>query len=178
MKRQKLKRILATVLAVALIGTSVPLDAWASESTKAVDEEEQLVTETETTQSEEEQVVKETDTEQNETDTENESESGNIIDSGTCGESVTWTLTEDGTLTVSGTGTIPNTVKEDILEWDAYREQIKKIVVEDGITDIGAYAFDGMIAVEEIEVAGSVNYVRDYAFEVSGSFIKGKESIQ
>ena len=55
-------------------------------------------------------------------------------------DNLTWTLTADGTMTISGTGPMrdyfhdsPATQKEDSVE---------RVVIEDGVTSIGNYAFD------------------------------------
>ena len=61
--------------------------------------------------------------------------------SGRCGEDVTWVLDPDtGVLTISGTGE---------MYWGSYyqgsafgfREDILSVVIEDGVTSIGGYAF-------------------------------------
>lgn len=73
---------------------------------------------------------------------------GNIIDSGTCGDNAFWKLDKDYTLTISGTGAMWDypTSEDDswwmdwALPWKSY-EAISRIVVAEGITHIGAYAF-------------------------------------
>ena len=82
-----------------------------------------------------------------------------IVANGTCGaqgneSSVTWSLDSDGTLTISGTGAMAD--YELVLEWpyhyttpwhdtdndDQYQNSnIKKVVVEEGVTHIGNSAF-------------------------------------
>ena len=65
-----------------------------------------------------------------------------IIASGTCGENLTWTLDDEGTLTISGSGAMPDYNKTDnTAPWYSYRDSIKKVVVENGVTNIGSYAF-------------------------------------
>ena len=60
--------------------------------------------------------------------------------SGKCGENATWSYdTASGTLTISGTGPI-NTGRWD-MPWDAYRKEMKSVVIEDGITRINDTAF-------------------------------------
>ena len=60
--------------------------------------------------------------------------------SGTCGDNLTWTLDDAGTLTISGTGAMKNFASH-YQAWDYYEEQITAVVVEDGVTTIGNYAF-------------------------------------
>lgn len=59
----------------------------------------------------------------------------NILDEGTCGDNLNWTLTADGTLTICGTGDMTSH------PWTDYREQTKKLVMEEGITSIDSFAF-------------------------------------
>ncbi len=80
------------------------------------------------------------------------------IDSGQCGESVYWTLDSDGKLTISGTGEMATPFVEnnpgshiidaykisdyiDTYTYKQYKEKIKKVVIENGVTSIGFCAF-------------------------------------
>lgn len=61
--------------------------------------------------------------------------------SGTCGENLSWTLDEEGTLTISGTGAMADyDCEENLAPWADYK--IITVVIESGVTTIGAYAFD------------------------------------
>jgi len=71
-----------------------------------------------------------------------------VVASGNCGyngssssstisDNVTWTLTDEGTLTIDGTGMI-STYK---LHWSSYINDIKKVVVGEGITGFGDYNY-------------------------------------
>ena len=71
-------------------------------------------------------------------------EDGNVIASGTCGaqgENLTWVLTEDGTLTISGSGKMQDYSDSSVAPWYTKRTKILSVVVEDGVTSIGNYAF-------------------------------------
>ena len=82
--------------------------------------------------------------------------------SGTCGENLTWELSEDGTLTILGTG--------DMYNWSASsspwmkNKNITKVVIEDGVTTIGDYAFDSCISLREITISDSVALIGKGAF--------------
>lgn len=82
--------------------------------------------------------------------------------SGECGENVTWTLDDKGTLTISGTGPM-ETAAFGIPEWDEWRSDIKKVVIEDGVTAISTTAFNGCI-MSEVEIANSVESIGRHAF--------------
>jgi hypothetical protein len=59
-------------------------------------------------------------------------------ESGKLGDNITWEY-NDGTLTLSGTGEM-----EYGTPWSAYKDDIKTIVINSGITNIGWYAFYGL----------------------------------
>ena len=59
---------------------------------------------------------------------------------GSFGSGFSWKLDSAGTLTVSGKDAMPNFNSS--TPWEAKQSKIKKIVVREGITGIGAYAFE------------------------------------
>ena len=59
---------------------------------------------------------------------------------GTCGENLTWVLDDAGTLTISGTGAMGN-YNSVTRPWKAHLEAIQSVVIEEGVTSIGNYAF-------------------------------------
>ena len=94
-----------------------------------------------------------------------------IIDSGTCGDNLTWTLDDEGTLTISGTGDMYNYYwPEDeygyaygyyYCPW-TYDEMsngmgedwyISTVVIANGVTSIGSFAFSYCAGLESITVA-------------------------
>lgn len=66
-----------------------------------------------------------------------------------CGPDCTYTLSEDGTLTISGTGMITKKFKDD----DSVVQNIKRIVIEEGIREIGFQCFRGLNYHTDIEVS-------------------------
>ena len=86
--------------------------------------------------------------------------------SGTWGGNVTWTL-EPGTgvLTVSGKGAIKDFSAEGSDEaWYAHRNEIKSIVIQDGITEIGAYAFSCIDGLDHVTLPKGLTYIGRGAF--------------
>lgn len=61
--------------------------------------------------------------------------------SGTCGDNLTWALDSQGTLTLSGTGAMENFPYTDA-PWMTYRGDIRSVVLSEGITSVGSYAFE------------------------------------
>jgi len=54
-----------------------------------------------------------------------------------------WTLTNDGVLTISGAGDMPDYTQGEGPSWNEYIDSINTIIIEDGVTGIGDYAFYG-----------------------------------
>ena len=79
--------------------------------------------------------------------------------------STTWVLTDDGVLTFSGNGKMKNYTYKSEMPWYKYFNMITRIVIEEGVTSIGDYAFYGVPKVESIEIASTVTSIGDYAFK-------------
>ena len=95
----------------------------------------------------------------------------NIVDSGTTGP-LTWVFTDDGTLTVSGTGAMPDydydyTNNQSSAPWGDYLDGMMKVIVEEGVTGIGKYAFSHTAFLTEITLPDSVTSIGEYAFAYS-----------
>lgn len=58
-----------------------------------------------------------------------------------CGNDVTWVLSNDGVLTLSGYGETYNYESRNA-PWYDLRDRIKKIVIEENVTDLGSYLFE------------------------------------
>ena len=96
-----------------------------------------------------------------------------VIATGVSG-TTTWKLTDDGTLTftpskqaLNGRVSMKNYCKVRgvlTLPWTSYADQITKVVVEEGIHDIGQMAFYAMPNLTEVVLPESVEEVRSYAF--------------
>ena len=85
--------------------------------------------------------------------------------SGTCGDNLTWELS-NGTLIISGTGEMDDYNSS---PWNSYRESIAKVIINDGVTSIGHYAFRGCSSLTSIEIPNSVTSIGDYAFAYCSS---------
>ncbi len=64
------------------------------------------------------------------------------IATGACGDNVNWVLGKDGTLTISGTGDMYEFTYGNS-PWNSYNSDISTVIIEDGVTSIGSYAFSG-----------------------------------
>lgn len=84
------------------------------------------------------------------------------VASGTCGTNATWMLDSDGTLTISGSGAMDDYGNGE--PWEEYESNIKKVIIDEGITYIGARAFFLYSALESVMIADSVTEIGNYSF--------------
>jgi len=84
--------------------------------------------------------------------------------SGLLGE-LFWVLDKDYTLTVSGTGEMEDFDSFSDAPWNEYQTMISKVVIEDGITSISAYAFKDCSAITSIWISKTVIKIGDYSFD-------------
>ena len=68
-----------------------------------------------------------------------------------------------GTLTISGNGAMKDYGSSN-QPYASHKSSVKSIVVENGVTEIGTYAFYGYTGATSISIAGSVATIDDYAF--------------
>ncbi len=86
--------------------------------------------------------------------------------SGTCGGNLKWEIAwiNEVTLTISGTGSMTNYSSSSKAPWYASRSTITKIVIENGVTSIGDYAFYGLSKVKSIQMPSSIRTIGEWAF--------------
>ncbi len=95
-------------------------------------------------------------------------------ENGKCGDNLTWVLDENGVLTISGTG--------DMYDWDISpvtpsflwdmskaspwhgNSNIKKVIVDEGVTSIGKSAFYGCAQLEQITLPTSLKKIGHFSF--------------
>ena len=86
------------------------------------------------------------------------------MDNGNCGETLTWVLDSQGTLTIRGTGAMSR-YSSGHAPWYKYADQIKTLVIEEGLTSIGQYAFCNCTEMTTAYLPYSLsNFVDKYAF--------------
>lgn len=95
-------------------------------------------------------------------------QAASIVDSGRDNDHITWTLTSDGTLTISGTGKIDVDIDHTDPSYKSWREfhrnDIKKIIVENGIVGISVLAFSQLDNLVSVTIPASVAEIHGSAF--------------
>ena len=89
-----------------------------------------------------------------------EKSESNVIKSGTCGTDINYTFTDDGTLTIRGTGELPP-----IDDMKEYKDSVKNVIIEDGITGIQEDAFYGWENLTSVAIPEGVITIEAYAFD-------------
>ena len=93
--------------------------------------------------------------------------------SGTCSEGkITWVLDEEGTITFTGEGCMEGVFvtpsgEPTSLEhygWMDYKDQIRRVVIHEGIISAGGSSFSGCKSLTEVELPDSLQYVEKSAF--------------
>ena len=92
------------------------------------------------------------------------------VESGTCGANLTWTLDDQGTLTISGSGNMTNYASQGA-PWFSIqnRTKLKKVIIKEGVTSIGNYAFANLSAITEIITPSTVAKIGEHAFVHCGA---------
>lgn len=80
------------------------------------------------------------------------------------GAALYWSLGKDGSLTVEGKGSIPDFYNMET-PWEAFKQSIKSVIIDNGITGIGAKAFWGCRELKCAEIPDSVKIIHYGAFE-------------
>ena len=88
---------------------------------------------------------------------------GEVVATGTCGENVKWVLNKAGTLFIFGIGEM-NNCYIDYAPWYELRSQILNVVISNGITRIGEWAFCDCASLTSITVPKSVTSIGNGAF--------------
>ena len=81
--------------------------------------------------------------------------------SGICGDSATWKF-DDGVMTISGLGRMYDYGAAEYQPWYAYRSQIHTVIVAEGITMLGAFAFSDT-AVSDLTLPRTLTHIRQKA---------------
>ena len=85
-----------------------------------------------------------------------------FAESGTCGANLTWSLS-NGVLSISGTGDMYD-YSMSSPSWDTYSSSIHSVVIEEGVTRIGAFAFNYYTSLQNVTISNTVTSIGKCAF--------------
>ena len=88
-------------------------------------------------------------------------------------DGVSWDLT-DGVLTISGTGSMDPLCYSGTSPWYGQRLKVKSIVIEEGITSIGYYAFMSCANATSVSIPSTVTSIKEGAFDYCGDITELK----
>ena len=88
--------------------------------------------------------------------------SANAEESGTCGPHLRWHLADNGVLTITGKGEMYDYSLYNRAPWG--KSDIKRIIIGDGITTIGVFAFYKCSALTSVTIPNSVTTIGEFAF--------------
>ena len=91
-----------------------------------------------------------------------------LVASGKCGDSASWKLDADGVLTITGVGPMADysqPTSDNCAPWRTYANDIKKVVVQEGVTTIGDHAFANLSYVTSVTIPSSITSIGAHAFE-------------
>lgn len=89
-----------------------------------------------------------------------------ILETGTCGDNLVWTLDSHNVITISGNGDMYDYINNN--PWYSKRDEEISVVINDGVTSIGAYAFYNCYGFKNISIPNSVTSIGASAFRSSG----------
>lgn len=93
------------------------------------------------------------------------SSSANAADANGTWGSLTWSYKKDNkTLTIMGSGDMDDFENSDAVAWNAVRTSATTLVIEEGITSIGDYAFYYMPALTTVHLPSTVAKLGDFSF--------------
>ena len=91
----------------------------------------------------------------------------NIIAHGNVNDTVTWKIVEDDsgnhTLIIGGKGPMENYKDRSQMPWLEWKNKIKRLIVEDGVTRIGDYSMYGL-EIREVQIGKDVEAIGKYSF--------------
>lgn len=89
---------------------------------------------------------------------------------GICGDDLAWHIDEYGVLTISGSAQMYDyDASSNLPPWNHYKGSITGIVLEEGVSSVGDYAFSGCDKLKRVIIPDSMTSIGDYAFSACNS---------
>lgn len=87
-----------------------------------------------------------------------------FVRKGSLGAQVSWSYSSAGVLSIHGAGATPDFEKTDSVPWEKNKEEIRSIVIDDGITSLGTRLFYDLPNLDKIVLADSVTQIKAECF--------------
>ncbi len=84
---------------------------------------------------------------------------------GQCGDNISFTLKKSGVLVLTGSGSTDNYHSGKSPEWEAYKDYIKEVRVESGITGLGNMLFRDCTSLRSIQLPATLDTISNRAFQ-------------
>ena len=88
-----------------------------------------------------------------------------VIGHGSWGTTVYWALYGDGTMHIYGEGAMPLCTDAKYVPWHDYRTYITSLVIDDGVTEVGAYTFYYCTNLKEVRLPEGLLVISNRSFE-------------
>ena len=89
---------------------------------------------------------------------------------GVCGDkgnenNVRWEITSDSSLIIEGKGSMMSLHKDaDKMPWSDYKDKIVRVIIKDGVSNIGDYAFSDFNNLINVYIPSSVTHIGEWCF--------------
>lgn len=93
------------------------------------------------------------------------------VHSGGFGSGMEWTLDANGILNIKGAGDMPepgDSMDYTAIPWYSYRGEIKRVVIEEGITSVASWAFLQIENIKELYLPEGLKSIQNASFAMSG----------
>ena len=87
-----------------------------------------------------------------------------LVAEGNCGSNLTWKLDDGGKLVISGSGAMTGCAVAEDAPWYSYKDQIKTVVLEEGVSSVETGAFYGYGKLHTIIIPQSMKQIAPFAF--------------
>lgn len=91
-------------------------------------------------------------------------EANEIVATGNCGSGLLWTLYGSGRMTISGSGKMDTFSTSSVAPWNDHKSSITSVIVEEGVTSVGNYAFYGYANLASVVFPETLTSIGNYAF--------------
>lgn len=89
-----------------------------------------------------------------------------IVEGGSCGKGVNYVFEDNKTLRISGTGNMNHYSSAAKQPWQSVANTIQQVVIEEGVTNVGSYAFAEFKSLQAIVIPQSATQgIGDYSFQ-------------